>query len=255
MIDDRSLELVHGAIDGENSAQEDAELRQMMESDPELRAIHQQLMELNDALDRTEPVDPPPGLRRAILDAVVPRERRSLLATILPAWPGPVGMRYTMAAALGAVVAVVALQLAPMGGQDRPEVSDLVGTMAGYELHQSGADARILLNTQGISGSISGRRQDGLVVLDFDLAMQQPVEVVASFGGSGLKFNGFAQTDDAHAAIVSQGDSIVVKHDRDHRYAVFFSAPNGAGAAIDFRFLKDGLAIHEEALALPAAER
>jgi hypothetical protein len=255
MIDDRSLELVHGAIDGENSAQEDAELKRLMESDTDLRAIHDQLVKLNETLDMVEPVDPPPGLRQAILDAVLPRERRNVLAALLPSWPGPVGMRYGVAAALGALVAVVALQLVPTDGRHGPEVSDLVGTMAGYEPHQSGADARILLNSREINGSISGRRQDGLVVLDFDLAMQQPVEIVASFDGSGLTFNGFAHLDDAHVSIVSQGDSIVVKHDRDHRYAVFFSAPGGESTAIDFRFLLDGQTVREEVLVVPAEGR
>lgn len=255
MIDDRSLELVHGAIDGENSAQEDAELKRLMESDPELRAIHDQLLRLHETLDKAEPVDPPPGLRQAILDAVRPRERRNLLAALLPAWPGPSGMRYGLAAALGAVVAVVALQLAPTAVHETPEVGDLVGTMAGYQLHQDGADARILMNSKEINGSISGRRQDGLVVLDFDLATQQPIEIEAAFGGSGLKFNGFAQLDDAHAAIVSQGDSIVVRHDRDHRYAVFFSASGDESAAIDFRFLLDGQAVREEVLVVPAGGR
>lgn len=255
MIDDRSLELVHGSIDGENSAQEDAELRQRLESDAELRAIREQLLELHEALDRVEPVDPPPGLRQAILQAIRPKERRRILRGLLPSWPAPLVMRYGMAAGLGAVVATVAMQLAPTGGLKAPEVSDLVGTMASHEAHRSDEDARILLNSKEISGSISGRRQDGLVVVDFDLAMQTPVEIVASFGGSGLRFNGFAQLDDAQATLESEGDRIIMTQDRDHRYAVFFSGPGDRAAAIDFRFLVDGRSVHEEALTLPASDQ
>lgn len=252
MIDDRSLELVHGAIDGENSAQDDAELTQRLESEPELRVIHDQLLHLHETLDNVEHVDPPAGLRQAILDAIRPPERRSILQALMPSWPAPGVMRYGMAAAMGAVVAAVALQLAPMSSQQGPAVTDLVGTMASHKPHQNGADARILLDSKEISGSISGRRQDELVVLDFDLAMQQPIEIVASFGGSGLTFNGFAQLDDAHAAIVSEGDRIVMRQDGNHRYAVFFSAPDDGGAEIDFSFLLHGQAIREEALSLPA---
>ena len=117
---------------------------------------------------------------------MLPRERRSVLATLLPAWPGATGIRYGMAAAFGAAVAAVAMQLAPTTLDQGPQVTDLVGTMAGHELHQDGADARILLNEKGINGSVSGRRQDGLVVLDIDLATQQPLEIQASFDDSGL---------------------------------------------------------------------
>jgi hypothetical protein len=255
MIDDRSLELVHGSIDGEISAQEAAELRQRLESDAELRAIRDQLLELHETLDRVEPVDPPPGLRQAILEAIRPKERRRILRDLLPSWPAPLVMRYGIAAGMGAVVATVAVQLAPMDGLETPQVSDLVGTMASHEPHQNGADARISLNLKEISGSISGRRQDGLVVVDFDVATQEPIEIVASFGGSGLRFNGFAQLDDAQAALESEGDRIVVSQDRDHRYAVFFSGPDDRDAAIEFRFLLDGQSVHEEALTLPARDK
>ena len=101
MNEDRSIELIHGELDGELSAPEQEELAARMQSDPGLKSLMDDMRKLSGVLDRVPQADPPPGLRSRIMAAVRPRKRRGILEALLPDWPAPVTLRYAGAAAFG----------------------------------------------------------------------------------------------------------------------------------------------------------
>ena len=61
-MDERTLELIHGEVDGTNSADEHRELLQILESEPDARREHKSLMELNDWLAAEPAFEPRPRL-------------------------------------------------------------------------------------------------------------------------------------------------------------------------------------------------
>lgn len=254
MNDQRSIELIHAELDGEISAEERDELKARLDADPALQALREELRALSRTLGRVQPVEPPPGLRARILAAVRPPPRRSILASLLPNWPAPVMLRYGMAAAFGAAVAAVALQLGTLQPSGETDVRDLVGTISRYQT-PAAPDQSISLDSRGISGSVATSSQGGLVVLDFDLSASRPTEIVADYSRAGLQFSGFAQFEDATARLDAGGGRIGFMQQTDHRYAVFFSPVGPESGAIELRFLADGRLIHQETLEVPAGGR
>jgi hypothetical protein len=225
------------------------------------------MRKLHDALGRVEAIDPPPGLRSSILAAIQPagrsvgttsrpaaRPRRSILSSILPAWPAPAMLRYGAAAAFGAAVVAVGLKVSSLEGHGPADTGSLVGTMTSYRA-PTGSQQSFNIDTPAVSGSVGSSVQNGLVVVDFDLSANEPVEIIADYRQSGLSFSGFTQFEEASASVESaQGRVRFIQQDA-HKYAVFFS-PSGQGSgAIDFQFLADGELIHEEALEVPAKGR
>jgi hypothetical protein len=67
-MDERMMELVHRAFDGECSEQERAELTTALESDPELQNFQARLHELDEHLQSIPEEEVPDELRPAILD-------------------------------------------------------------------------------------------------------------------------------------------------------------------------------------------
>lgn len=254
MNDQRSIELIHAELDGEISAAEKDELDARLQEDPGLTDLREQLRGLASALERIEPVEPPPGLRARILAAVRPVPRRSIIASLLPGWQAPTMLRYGMAAAFGAAVAAVALQLGTMESAGPADVRGLVGTIASYQT-PSAPEGAISLNSQGITGSIETHSQNGMVVLDFDLAAERPVGIVADYSRSGLSFGGFAQLENAAASLDAQQGRITFLQQQSHRYAVFFDAARQAGGTIELRFLVDGELVRTETVDLNETAR
>ncbi|KPK53332.1 MAG: hypothetical protein PVI25_10235 [Gammaproteobacteria bacterium] len=254
MNEDRSIELIHGELDGELSAPEQEELAARMQSDPGLKSLMDDMRKLSGVLDRVPQADPPPGLRSRIMAAVRPRKRRGILEALLPDWPAPVTLRYAGAAAFGAAVAAVALQLGTTDFSGPADVRGLVGTIASYET-PAAAQNIISLDTGGITGSIETHRQNGLLVMDFDLAAEQPLQIVADYSHSGLDFGGFAQLDGSAASLDATNGQITFAQGRDHRYAVFFEAAEVGDGTIELRFLTDQKLVRKETVEISAMSR
>ena len=252
-MNERALELIHGEIDGRNSARDQEELRALLAADPQLNEIRTQLRELTESLDRVPSLEPPDGLRARILEAVRPKDERRGLFDWLTVWPMPTGLRYAGAAAFGAAIATVALQIGGIGqSPSTMDVTGLAGTMARYEKPDSTESlSAINLTLRELSGSIVGHTADGLVVVNMDLDTSEPVEIVAGYEGQSLRFNGYAQLDDAPISVAYGDQRVILSHDGEHHYAVFFRNSDGDASEITFRFLADETLIHEEKLELP----
>ncbi|MGB5586874.1 MAG: hypothetical protein WBN78_03810 [Gammaproteobacteria bacterium] len=270
MTDSRSIDLIQARLDGVISAADLKELEIALQADAELVDIQQQMGKLTQVLDRMEAVEPPPGLRNRILGAVQPspqrsnRSNRSKIVPLVPRRPVPQWFGYGIAAAFGAIVAAVALQIGTIGTGTRADVSALVGTIskignaqrdAGQRdpgTHPAAAGQQIVLNSGALTGLIETSFQDGLVVLDFNLTGSAPVEITAEYSPSRLSFNGFVRSDDAMAALDTEPGLLRVSAQRDHRYAVFF-APGGEGpGVIELRLVADGRLIEQRSVEIPA---
>ncbi len=254
MKDDRSIELIHAEIDGELCERDKEELHARLEADPALVALRDDLRKFSDAISRVDQAEPPAGLRARILAAVRPRKRRGLFASIVPSWPAPVMLRYAGAAVFGAAVAAVALQVGTMHSSGPADVRDLVGTIASYQTPAS-PQSIISIYDQGLKGEIETHRQDNLVVIDFNLTADQPVQIVADYGESGLTFGGFAQLAETAASLDGAAGRIAFHQGSEHRYAVFFNASGGTEGIVELRFLANDQLIRAETIEVPAIGR
>lgn len=255
-MNERSLELIHGEIDGRISAREQEELRALLDADPKLREIRSELQKLAQSLGQVQPLDPPAGLRARILNAIRPPAKPAGLAAWFPAWPMPTALRYGGAVAFGAAAAAIALQLGGAGqGAPSMDVAGLAGTMARYEQSASAGNvSSIQLNINDLHGMIASHQSEGLVIVDVDLTTTRPVKIIADYDSGLLHFSGYARTDDSPMSVTNNDHQIIVSHEGSQRYAVFFEGDARESVEINFRFLADGQQIHEEMLTIPVVD-
>lgn len=240
MIEERFRELIHAEIDGELTDRQKAELANHLLAHPETRTIRDEIGRVCAALDGIEMVEPPHGLRDSILRALqlpageigagVGSGVRSLFGR--GSARGPFAIRYAAAVLIALVVAAVAFQVG-LESRDGLEVSQLVGTMAGSN---DSTTARLAdtarVDLRELQGTVRLYDAGGVLVLDFDLAAQHPVNVVAAYAGREVRFSGFVEPGSGE----------------NRRYALSLAGPVEPGAAVRLGFYSKGILIHEDAL-------
>ena len=211
MIDERHLELIHGEIDGENSAEASRELHQALDSSTECRALYEDLRRVSDLLQTAKPVEPPRQLRARIVDALVdalPQSQpRPAPGRVGRGWLSMLTPGYAGAFAMGLLVAFGAVSMQRWAGDADLDISQLAGTMTQHEA----ASPRLLIDLDEISGSVVIRDQDPLLMVEFDLNSTGIVDVVVTFDGADARFNGLAQRQGEALAVTAEGSRVLIK--------------------------------------------
>ena len=126
-------------------------------------------------------------------------------------------------------------------------MTGLVGTVASTE-SVGPALSSISLHESEVSGTVNLRNTGPMLVLDFDLATQGEVEVLAKYSDRSIWFSGFAQTESDGMNVAASEGQVSVQISGKRRYAVFLNNPDGRPATIQMQFLANGELIHEENL-------
>jgi hypothetical protein len=242
-MDARTLELIHGDLDGANSPEEQRELLARLAASAEARREHEQLRALHDRLAAELGYEPPDGLREEIL-ARLPRSA----AKVVPlrprrAWLGA-------AAALAANVAGIALVLDRSPGMRELDPSVLAGTIG-----RSAMEARapsLLFDEPRLSGLISLRMDDGIYAIEIDLDAGTPVGIVASAAGVPLELAGFVRIAGEPAELAESEGQIRLLHRGQQRYALVLRPGDSRPSSIDFSIYEGEQLLREERLAWPA---
>ncbi len=196
MIDERLRELMNGEIDGENSAEESRELREALGSDEEARRYFDDLAELGRRFESAGGIDPPPALRRRILESTTRVEaagtpgvstpsrpaRRSLADSLREAFTPRLAYAFAAGVAVGAILLVVVS--GPGREATRVSPEDVRGTMAprGGGLSESPGYIELDLPAAEGSGSVSYSPDE--IRLDVSLLTYEDVSVVLTFEGA-----------------------------------------------------------------------
>jgi len=236
MIDEKFLELIHAEADGELPDEQRAELSRYLLANPEARAFREDLRNVCAALDRIEQVEPPPGLRESILEAVA--AQAPVMAPIVPRQAGqaPRVLRYAAAFAGGLLVSAIAFQVG-FESRDGLVIEELVGTMAGSG---DGSTTRRLdsmrLDHAQITGEVGLYASGRTVMLTFDVAPRQATEVVVITDGreERISWNALGKPQPL-------------------RHAIALGELGQAGRSVMLRFTAGGVMIHEGVLEVPAA--
>ena len=220
MIDEKYLELIHADIDGELPEQQRAELSRYLLANPEARAFREELRRVCAALDGIEQVEPPEGLRESILEALSAQRAARRFAMPRVFRTSPLALRYAAAFVGGLLVSAIAFQVGTES-RDGLGVSELVGTMAAREGASEAvrADA-IKLDLQQVGGAVNLYEAGSVLVLEFDLAPRQPIEVVAAYQGGEARFSRLAEPGERGP----------------QRYAISFAKAERGESAVNLKF-------------------
>ena len=257
MIDKRQLELVQGEIDGENSAAESVALRQELASNPECKAVYEDLKRVTEFLQQARPVEPPAGLREKILRSVEPapaRPGRRAGAQDGAGWLAWLTPRTAAAFAMGLLVAFGAVSLQKFSGSGALDADQLVGTMTRPSVSRSAPADRIRIELDGLSGSVGVEPQGQYLVVEFDLEAARAAEMVAVFDGAGASFSGLVQRRGKPGAIAAAGREISVTGDGEQQYALFLNNRDDSPVSLELKFYLDGRLVHEAGLEYAGSE-
>ena len=232
-IKQKYIDLINAEIDGVISDRDQARLDKFVAGNEEARALRDELRSLRDDLGAIEPLAPPPDIRHAVM-----REIRSestsgehgvsdFLANVF----GLPFVRYGVSFAAGVLVAVMILSSDQASRHAFNDVTDLVGTMSDIEIGGTFSRADSMdLTLNELAGTVSLNASGPLMVLDFDLASEDPVEIVATFDDRDIWFNGFAQLESQGTSVASARGSVTVRMEGQRRYAVYLhNASQGRG--------------------------
>lgn len=179
MIDDSAL---NQEIDGQNSPEESARLRDELARSPELRARYERLVGVVRTLEAVPPAEPPPGLTAQIMRAVRARARSARPWT---SWGEAVRSALARQPVLGLGSAVAAglvlgAFLAGVGEPLRLEDKSGGTMLSGGALDLREIDRAELLG-DGYRGEVVVREGIGWIELRVRLEGRPPLDLTASF--------------------------------------------------------------------------
>jgi len=255
MTNDRAMQLVSAAVDGELDADEQAELEQLLESSAEAREFKQDLEQLDSLLGGLPELDPPEPLHDRIM-AQAPSQAAQGKSSILswlrlpPLGSGMryalagTGMRYALAATSGAIIAAIFL-----GSQSlipaTTDISDLVGTMAP---NNAAVDANTLdsfaFHEGGLDSLIRLVRRDNNYLLDIQVEAAKPLDITVDMTGAGVHTDAIAQIDSKFELIAISNQTLQLRALGQQRLTILLRRVDDEvfpeDASISLEFSSDG---------------
>ena len=246
-IDAKYFELIQAEIDGEIDDAGKAELETFLAESEEGRTAYEELEMLCRTLDGMPSTDPPPHLRHVLLNQApvkaAPRPEPGLLQRL---FSGPLlGYAGVFAAGVGLTLALVDSDQISRGAFD--DVTGLVGTIADSEFVVP-KHGTVSVDESVVAGTVTLRSTGPILIVDFDLAAKQPVEIVAGYSDRTIWFNGFAQLESTGTNVAAAANTVTLEIEGKRRYAIYLNNPGSRPATIDLRFMANGEIIREAQL-------
>lgn len=261
MLDQRIMELINADIDGVLGQQERRELQSVLDASPEAVTFRLELLELNNAFHNLPELDPPPTLARDILAQIELPARRKLfdfvgfLAELNPAAAG-------LAFAAGLLLTVGFYEMGTRNVTQQ-DIVNMVGTMVAGDqvkipIEGDGAPdqgGRLVLDLEGLSGTVSLNVSENGQALEFDLDSSQVIEIELGLEQAGLVVSGFAQDDRGDGTFIDTlelaGGTMRVVNQGKHHFVVFLRptpGTDGQGKKINIGISRGGERVYENTL-------
>jgi hypothetical protein len=107
----------------------------------------------------------------------------------------------------------------------------------------------ISISHADVAGAISMRKSGNLLVIDFDLVSNGPMEVIAGFAKGDVWFNGFAQLESSDTSVSAGPGRVTIRMKGKRRYALYLHDSSSKLSVIDLQFVSSGRVVHEARLA------
>lgn len=252
-IDNKHLDLINADIDGEIGHADKSALDAFLTENDEGRALHAELAMLRDSIESVEAVSPPRHLRHVIMNSVKPTPRKTESPGFLQVLLATPALKYTATFAAGVILTLSAVSSDQFSNRALDDVTGLVGTIA--EPVSGSLLNRVVVDNAKVTGSVSLRSAGSLLILDFDLVANGPIEIEADYSDRSIWFNGFGQLESSGTSISATTGSVSLGMEGKRRYAVYLH--NGGeqrGVTVNLRFVAGEELVHETSLEYEPAE-
>ena len=255
-IEQETIDLINAEIDGTISAEERASLDRLLAESAEIRALRDDLGRVCASLDNLALLDPPVELAAAILQRTQQSSKsaagdRGIAEWLAGIFSVPV-VRYGLSFATGVIVTFSLISSDQASREAFDDVTSLVGTMSadrGASEPLTTEDS-LSLTLSELAGSVDLRSSGSLMILDFDLVSELPVDIVATFDDRDIWFNGFAQLESEGTSVAAASGRVTVRMEGQRRYAVYLHNAGQDSATVRLRFSGAGGVFHEGELSL-----
>lgn len=243
-IDPNIVELINADIDGEISPADKDTLEAMMAESPEAQAMHAELSGLSSSLDELPDLDAPPYLIHTIMAEVPKNESQDRRSNFLQGLFAAQALRYAAMFAAGAVLTLSLVNSDRVSERAFSDVTGLVGTISS-EVPVGPGIQTMQIDRTDVAGHITLRSSGPLLIVDFDLVSNGPIDIVASYSDQSVWFNGFAQLESPGASISAESGRISMKINGKRRYALYLHNAGDRNVSINLRFMSDGEIVYE----------
>src|SRR5260221_1226420 len=198
MIDELHSDLINREIDGLNSEKESQKLTEFLSQNAGARALYQDLLKMRDLLAKDEALEPPPNLKKIILNSIQVRENpsrrtswysRSIFPALLPR------MHAVSVFTLLAGVMLGFMSYSLMNKNVSDDLSGLYGTMAAHGLSQKFETTdEAALNLPVGTGDITLKRAEGKVLAELRLNAEDHLTAHIEYPENTLSFSLYGQS-------------------------------------------------------------
>ena len=233
-------------IDGEIDQADKGHLDEFLAANDEACALRAELETLCGTIDSVEAVSPPPHIRHVIMNAVKPTPTKTESPGILDILFASPVLKYSATFAAGVLLTMSILSSDEISHRAFDDVTGLVGTIS--DPISGDIVNSISVDNAGVAGQVSLRSAGSMLILDFDLVTNGPVEIEADYRDRSIWFNGFAQLESSGTTISAKSGSVTLGMEGKRRYAVYLQNSGERDVTVNLRFLTGGEVLHEASL-------
>jgi hypothetical protein len=255
-IDQHTLDLLNGGIDGELSPVEQQELDVLLAGSEEVRDIRDELEAFSRLLEDTPEIEPPAYLQESIEKQIrlpVPGEEKNL--GVFSAWFSAHWLRTGFALAAGIFLTVGVYEMGS-GPTNTMDSNKMVGTVV---KSQSPGQGKLLdsvhVVTDTLNGQVELRRNDDLFTLDVKLVSDGPTGVEVNFADRGLDFEGITRVQESNDVVSVVDGTIKVASSGEQHYSLKLRRTAGTAdqqsIPLDLEFFANETLVHQAELSIP----
>jgi len=245
-IEQEYIDLINADIDGEIEQADKGDLDLLLAENDEARALHTELTMLCGSIDSIEAVSPPPHIRHVIMNSVKPTPAKMESPGILEMLFASPVLKYSSTFVAGVLLTLSIVSSDQISNRAFDDVTGLVGTISdpiSGDLVNS-----IAVDNAEVAGQVSLRSTGSMLILDFDLVANSPIEIEADYRDRTIWFNGFAQLESSGTTISAKSGSVTLEMEGKRRYAVYLQNGGERGVTVNLRFVTGGEVVHESSL-------
>lgn len=245
-IDEKYIELINADIDGELNDADKAELDGLLAENAEARDLHAELSALCGSLDGVEAETPPPHLRHVIMNSVKQKPANEPSPSFFESLFATPALKYAATFAAGVILTLTIIDSDEMSNTAFDDMTGMVGTVAD-PVHGDPAGS-VSVNKAEVAGRVSLSSTESLLILDFDLVANEPIEIEAEYTDQTIWFNGFAQLESSGTAVSAELGRVTLGMEGKRRYAVYLHNSRGRGTTVNLRFKAGDQVVHEASI-------
>jgi len=242
-IEQKTIDLINADIDGEIEHADKSELDAVLAENDEARNLHREFAALAGSIESIEPVSPPPHLRHVIMNSVKPTPTRAVSPGFLQTLFASPTLRYSSTFAAGVLLTLSIISSDQISSQAFDDVTGLVGTIS--DPVSGNLVNSVAVDNAEVAGTVSLRTTGSMLILDFDLAANSPVEIEADYADRTIWFNGFAQLESPGASISAQSGRVTMQIEGKRRYALFLHNAGDRNISINLQFMSQGRIVYD----------